>query len=280
MYDNRWPEFAKTWLISKKFKDYRPQAVSVSNIKKWLKQFEDPEERKTVLDLLFTMEFFSEKRTRDLLLKQNERVLEQLGEAGISPKNIIYVTLSDPGSSSHVMLNLLRNAANLERKGCSFIDHRDTLKLSKKIAKLGKGAIIYVDDFAGTGNQFHVARNFISSTVPLLETFSEFLILPSVCEEAYSKIDNLGVAVRYGHMHDISERPLHPNNVVFDRAMMKKLRVYGEKVNSKWPLGYQGLATMVVFYHNAPNHIPIIFRGDLGQKNFVGVIPRTTDMPV
>jgi hypothetical protein len=31
---------------------------------------------------------------------------------------------------------------------------------------------------------------------------------------------------------------------------------------------------MVVFYRNAPNTTPLIIRGNLDQKNFVGIFPR------
>ena len=49
--------------------------------------------------------------------------------------------------------------------------------------------IIYIDDFVGTGNQFEKARNFAQQSV--VGTFSEFLLVPSICEEGSpQKTDN------------------------------------------------------------------------------------------
>ena len=35
---------------------------------------------------------------------------------------------------------------------------------------------------------------------------------------------------------------------------------------------------MVVLYRNAPNTVPVLLRGNVGQ-DVVGVLPRTTDLP-
>ena len=55
------------------------------------------------------------------------------------------------------------------------------------IGELKEGALIYVDDFVGTGNQFCEARDFAMKNV-LAPTFSEFLLVPSICEEAIYQI--------------------------------------------------------------------------------------------
>src|SRR5439155_23764590 len=114
-------------------------------------------------------------------------------------------------SSSPVMLNLLRDAANLEKRGCKFVDGKDELGLMKAMTELGEGAIIYVDDFVGTGNQFCEARDFAAKNF-VVNTFSEFLLVPAICEEAIYKLSERGIEAFAGHVHSKAERPLHANS--------------------------------------------------------------------
>jgi len=88
-----------------------------------------------------------------------------------------------------MMLGMLRNAAGLEQLGCKLLDGRDAIGLNEATRKREQGAIIYIDDFVGTGNQFEKARNFAQQSV--VGTFSEFLLVPSICEEGSpQKTDN------------------------------------------------------------------------------------------
>jgi len=98
------------------------------------------------------------------------------------------------------MLNLLRDACNLERRGCRFIDSRNIEGLNQFVAELKEGAIICVDDFVGTGNQFCEARDFAMKNV-LAPTFAEFLLAPSICEEAIYQIGAKGIEPYSGHVH-------------------------------------------------------------------------------
>jgi hypothetical protein len=50
-------------------------------------------------------------------------------------------------------------------------------------------------------------------------------------------------------------------------------------IHSRMGLGFSSMATMVVLYRNAPNTTPLVIRGNLDQRSFVGIFPRTTDLP-
>ena len=65
----------------------------------------------------------------------------------------------------------------------------------------------------------------------------------------------------------------------FNRKSKDRLIEICTAIDKKGPLGYGGLATMVVFYRNAPNTVPVILRGNVKQKPWVGILPRTTDLP-
>lgn len=137
---------------------------------------------------------------------------------------------------------------------------------------------MYVDDFVGSGDQFCTARDFAMTSV--VGTFSEFLLVPSICEEAIYEIGKRGIEAYAGHLHSKAERPLHDNSNLFEATCKQRMRELCSGISPKMGLGYKELATMVVLYRNAPNGIPAILRGSLNQKPFRGVFPRTTDLPL
>ena len=138
--------------------------------------------------------------------------------------------------------------------------------------------MIYIDDFAGSGDQFSQSREFAYKHV--VGTFSEFLLIPSICEEAVFKLGQIGVEPIAGQIHAKADRPLHAHSSILSAEEKRKLRELCQGIRPKMPVGYKDLATMVVLYRNAPTTIPAIFRGSLNQKPFVGLFPRTTDLPL
>jgi hypothetical protein len=264
------------WRAAHTFPDYRPQPVTKESVWSWLSQF-DKGDRKALLRLLSAVMYYSEEDTTKALVQLNEKLLARLAKEGITPDKIIYVQVHDAGSSSPAVLNLLRDAARLERKGSRFLDGRDTRGLHNATNELGQGAIIYVDDFVASGTQFCKARDFAADFI--VGNFAEFLLLPCICEEAMYELGKRGVEAFKKHIHSKQERPLHPESTMFDDATKSRLLELTEPIDDKWGLGYKGLATSVVFYRNAPNTVPLILRGSLKQDPWRGVLPRTTDLP-
>ena len=260
-----------------RFHDYKPKPLTLLSARRWINQFEK-KDRKLAAQLLDKVIYISESTTRKILVDQNAALMKRLLDAGLPPKKLIYVQVHDAGSSSPVMLNLLRDAAGLERLGCKFVDAHDSLRLNKTTNEVGEGALIYVDDFVGTGNQFCGERDFAAQSV--IGTFSEFLLAPSICEEAYYQIGKRGIEAFTGHVHSKAERPLHANSSVFAKNEKERLGLVCKGVNTKFALGYRKLSTMVVLYRNAPNTVPAVLRGSLNQTPFAGIFPRTTDLPI
>ncbi|HEV7378028.1 MAG TPA: hypothetical protein VGN95_25330 [Pyrinomonadaceae bacterium] len=259
-----------------RFRDYKPQPVTYTSINKWLQQF-DKEDHKILLDLLNRVIYVTEEHARDYLVKRNKALLAKLSREGISLKKIIYMQIDDAGSSSAVMLNMLKESALLERQPCTFLDSKDIKGLNESTNKLGEGAIIYVDDFIGSGEQFCRSRDFAAEFV--IGTFSEFLLAPCICEEALYKLGHRGIEACAGFLHSINERPLHEYGSILDPEIKDRLLDLGKRLGRKGSLGYKQLATMVVFYRNAPNSVPWLLRGNIKQEPYVGVLPRTTDLP-
>jgi len=258
-----------------KFRGYKPQPLTMKGFRTWLEQF-DHEDQRYVLDLLKEVVFVSETETRRLLTERNEALLKKLAKDGISLKKIIYIQFDDAASSSAVMLNLLKENARLEGK-CTFLDSKDIRGVHEATKKLGEGAVIYVDDFIGTGNQFCRSRDYTAQY--FVGTFSEFLLAACVCEEAFYRLGERGIEAIPGMIHSRSQRPLDAYNSTFGAKEKERLIELCRGIDRTGGLGYKGLATMVVFYRNAPNTLPVLFRGNVKQTPFIGLLPRTTDLP-
>jgi hypothetical protein len=264
-------------LAAWRFRDYKPLPVTFGRAKKWVEQFQ-AKDRKAAGLLLKKVVYLSEKTTRNILVQQNSALMSRLAQVGLPPNKLIYVQVHDAGSSSPVMLNILRDAAGLDRLGCHFVDAHDSLKLNKITNEVGEGALIYVDDFVGTGKQFCEERKFAAQSV--VGTFSEFLLVPCICEEGIYRIAKEGVEAFAGHVHAKAERPLHDNSHLMDDDEKQRMREICAEISTRMALGYGQLATMVVLYRNAPNTVPSIFRGSPNQAPFAGLFPRWKDLPI
>lgn len=269
-------EYLASYLAARKFRDYRPQPVTYGSIEKWLNQF-DKKDRENLVSLLKSVIYVTENESKNRLVKQNKILLERLARSGIPPNKVIYVQIDEAGSSSPVMLNMLKEAALLERQGCHFIDSHDVMGLGKIADTIGDGAIVYIDDFVGSGTQFCTSRDFLAQYI--VGTFSEFLLLPCICEEALYELGKRGVEALAGHVHTKVERPLHENSTILDTDLKNHLIELCYKIDPGGGLGYKKMATMVVFYRNTPNSTPVLLRGNVGQNPYIGVLPRTQDLP-
>ena len=260
-----------------RLRGYKPKKVTLVSLCRWARQF--PKECRTdLIRLAGNLRLISEKETIGHLVKLNDGVIGALEKDGIGINNVIYVSTDTAGSSSSVMLNLLRDHAKLERRGAKFLHSGEGVNIHQLTMKLQTGAIVYVDDFAGTGKQFLRSRQHVAQFVA--GAFSEFFLLPCICEEAQLKIEAAGVIPTSGFVHTKSERPLLAACGFLGQMRRERLVALSNKYwSSKTALGFGRLATNVVYYSNAPNTTPLIFRGNRSQAPLVGIVPRYDDLP-
>jgi hypothetical protein len=261
-----------------RFHDYNPQHVSMDSVARWMKQFKSKGDLMLACSLLKRVIYFSAAETKKILLQQNNALMEDMQKAGLPARKLIYLSTDDAGSSSPEMLGMLRNFAGLEQRGCKLLDGRDAMGINAETRKREQGAIIYIDDFVGSGKQFERARNFAQQSV--VGTFSEFLLVPSICEEGYARLTKMGVTVYSGHIHSKAERPLHDHSHLMTEVNRERLTAICKEIRPNTALGYENMATMVVIYRNAPNSIPAVLRGSDKQQPFYGLFPRFKDLPI
>jgi hypothetical protein len=261
----------------RRFRSYRPIHVTPRLVARWLRQFPS-ESHPALRKLLDHIQFVSDSDVINQLAALNMSLLQRIQSNGVPPKNVIYASFDEAGSSSPVTLGLLRDKCRLENLGCRFVEANNRLGLYELTSELGQGAIVYVDDFSGSGGQFCSARNLLHETI--VGNFSEYLLVHTICEEAITRISKtLAVEhIAYG-VHARTQRPLHPHANILTAEERTTLTALCMKVNAKDGLGFGSLATSVIFGRNAPNTTPRVFRGDQNQRKFIGLFPRIKDLP-
>jgi hypothetical protein len=259
-----------------RFHDYAPQPVTYDTVNAWLDQF--PEDaHKQLFILLRHVTYLSHERTLNALTDLNRQLLKKLASDGIPPNKVIYVQVDDAGSSSHWVLATLKHAERLENLGCTFLDSKNVRGLSEATDELEKGAIVYVDDFAGSGDQFCLSRDFVAQHT--VGNFVEFFLLPCICEEAVNQLVVRGVEPRALIVHNKKDRILHPEGNLCAKGAKQRLLDLSDKISAIYPLGYRNLGTMAVLFRNSPDTTPLLLRGNENQDPYVGILPRTSDLP-
>ncbi len=263
-----------------KFRGYRPRRITPWVVYRWIDQYAKIHHR-ALRTLLKEIQYISEHKMMESLAAQNLSLLQELRMNGVSPDNVIYVSVHDTASSSSVLLGLLRDRCLLAQLGCHFVEGRNRIALHEITRKLGRGAIIYIDDFAGSGDQFCDERDVLSPII--VGNFSEHFLVHTICEEALTRIaksTTYSVEPAPCLIHARSARPLHSRGNMLPTIDKRAIRDLCRIVSSDLPLGHRSLAANIVFYRSAPDAIPRIFRGNEGQDKFVGIFPRLDDLPI
>ena len=259
-----------------RFRDYAPQPVTFVSAHKWMGQFER-RDRRMAGSILDNVVYFSENKTKRILVKLNEQLMRRLADDGYPAKKIIYVSFDQTASSSHMMLGMLRDNGALLQRGCNLCDSKNVRELKDLTDRLEDAAIVYIDDFIGSGRQFCTSRDFTMQHI--FANVSEFMLAPSICEEGKAALEDRGIEIVTDQIHFKSDRALLKDSSFMREDDRARAIEICQKINPKMALGVDGMATMVVFYRNSPNQIPALLRGNKNLKPFRGLFPRTTDLP-
>ena len=254
---------------------YEPNSghLTLRRVRDWVNQF--PKTcRDDVARLAANLEYFSKSRIIGDLEALNAQIENRLSKDGISASNIVYVAFGDPPSSSPAMCKLLRDQGGLS--GGKFLAATSGLEINQVTKRFGTGAIVYVDDFSGSGDQFVTAREDVRENIA--GTFSEFFLLPCICEEALRVVEGQGVVAMYQRRHTRPERPLLPEGNFLDEVARRSIVEHSERTWGERSMGFDLLATNVVFSHAAPDTTPIMFRGNKGQDPWFGIVPRWAEV--
>lgn len=266
-----------SFVAHRRFRTYVPSPVTFGATWRWLRQFKS-ENRQALAKVLDSMVYFDEQAAVKALVEGNRKIVAKLAEDGIGYEQLIYMQHDAAGSSSAMMLHLLRDAAQLQLRGATLLDSRSKDAISEQTKRISSGAIIYVDDFAGTGRQLLDSRAQVTPYVA--GSFSEFFLSVAICEEAEIEMQLDSVVPVAQMVHREIDRPFSDKSSVLSASERASILSSSRDIFGEDSLGFGRLASNVVLYRNAPDSTPRILRGSQGQKPYQGIFPRTTDLAV
>jgi hypothetical protein len=155
------------------------------------------------------------------------------------------------------MLHLLRRSSGLSAASNSRLFIYKSELLREQLDP--DDTVVFVDDFAGTGDQATAAwAESISELLPRLPTL--YLLLIAATEQAITRIEastplEVVPGIRLGPAEDIFS-PACPH---FTEAEKATILSYNQTADRKRPRGYGDCGNLIVLAHSAPNNtIPII----------------------
>jgi adenine/guanine phosphoribosyltransferase-like PRPP-binding protein len=189
--------------------------------------------------------------------------------------NVIFVPVGYVVKSGSVVAYFYKKENELREN--MFIPYSDLT--SQRIASAE--AIVFIDDFVGTGNQAVQIWHDIKNKFVKQDTKAKFFYATLVSyEHGIDKIKNntqfQTVSIyKLGAKND----PLSPRSTCFnddeERAQARRiLTKYGERLYEKYPLGYKNSSGLIGFFYSTPNNTlpifwsaknewsPLISRGD------------------
>ena len=232
-----------------RFRFYR-HAPSREELSAWIKQFDeaDFDLAARVLDQVILIS--------DLDIQKGYRnALASLpGWSAIEAKRVgrwAFVGLGGQAESGPAMLHMFREANDLtsDRHQALFV----TLADLPKLRLTARDTVVFVDDFAGTGDQFskrwEMYRELVSSEA------KAHLFLAAATSSAIGRLDGLeDVQVRANLVLGPEANIFAPENVVFDGADKTALLAYCRRADKHNPMGWGKCGLLLVISRKTPNN--------------------------
>ena len=244
--------------ISQKFPipDFREQLIN------WLKYFPEFEDKLLALKLVNFTTYYSRKTIIEYLYNGYQKIKEQ-----VSPhddwKEIILCQAGEIGKSGGLLLYNLRRKANLvPSQCCSIKDLGDSRCIDSK-------AVVFVDDFIGTGNQ---CINLWNETYTLKKDLKQYFLVVSGIESGVKNAQmNTGFEIICGDILGEEKKLFSEKNTFFTNEEKERLFSISQRIGGKAYLGYRKSQVCVAFEHTTPNNTITLLSGDSNTK---GLFPR------
>jgi hypothetical protein len=272
----RWREFT-----------FRGQQVSRDAVETWLEQFDTAIERRLAFRLLERArligeaEIFSALRRLHRLVAHESQVRLKRNQRSLTH---LYVSaIGGSGSSGESFAYTYRQANSVSGSNSVPIESL----VDRLTGRHEVNTVVLIDDFIGSGG------TALSALRPLADRVGELTARPPVhwflfavaglpagvtrvMESTFAV--RLGLSVELGVAISEADLPLSQSSTVFpdeeDRLKARTmLSRYGERIGSRWPLGFGGQAVPVVFPENCPNNAPPVLWSD--AKGWIPLFRRT-----
>ena len=264
-----------------------PNLASEAQITNWLRRFAPyrlPPTRETLLDWLRRFDPahlpIAHKILDEVIIVSEleiqegyRRALEELdGWSRVARERRgrwFFVGVGGAGESGPAMVRLFREANGLTRR-----DWQDYFVTPLDLPRLGLSAfdsVVFIDDFAGTGQQmvgyWPIIEELVASEAQC------FLLLTALTRNAQREIvANTEFMVRADRLLEAESNVYSEESNVLDERERTALDVYGQIAWPRHPRGFGNCGLCFVLSHKTPNNsIPILHAN---HADWVGLFPR------
>jgi uncharacterized protein len=256
--------------IEKKFGLYKGHKISSDDIRIWLDQFSNNDEKRIMYKLLQNIVFYSESLIREKLSIIHDKVkvgvIHKIKDNERTRKDIIISSFGSPVKSSSSYARLYASENKIISKNS--IPFEKLKSISNSFEDIS--AIVFVDDIFASGDtiiEFLDAihdslRNGIKVYITAITGYSK--AIDKINEKALDI--GLDCEILVADILDERDSCFSINSNVFpdDNERTKAYEIcneYGKKIAKKIPLGYDNLQSLIVFPDNCPNNsLPILWK--------------------
>lgn len=228
--------------------------VKLADIIGWLSNFM-PSEIESAIKIMGNIQYYDDNRIRTIITKLSNKINSILGD---EIENTIFFPLGTSSASSGSMyLYQYRKELRLSENNFKRDSFENYLRPNTNI--------IFFDDIIGSGNQ--ATRFFNKHLKGKSIQCYYFSLLGLECGISYIRNNTQFKMVIAGEELSSEEMAFTENSHVFNKEEQYIIKPicekYGNKLYSKYPLGYDDTQALIVFPHNTPNNtLPIIWASD------------------
>ena len=263
--------------VVRKFGSYQPQNVDRERLRVWLRQV-DPQDYDLLLRVLENIEFYDLPRLQNLLQTLHKALRVQTTTDGFRKlENLVFAPMGETAESGQEIIRRYRDINRLGNSNARLVQVIELPKILYEAKKAGeKLAVVFLDDFIGTGKQ---VSDYWKDEVSQLIHPTQPMYLGTVvaCDAGQERVER-DTPFKVVVVHRVQDRHLFEPTNRFTIAEKFRIREYCDRVGNP-PLGIGELGVMVAFGHGCPNNTLSIVRGSKRQTHWHGILPRFGDLP-
>lgn len=263
--------------LIKNWGTYKGDKVNEDSVRSWLSQFGDNTNQRLAFNILKGMKFYNYSFIRESLesafISIKKEIKSRIKKGDKTRKDILVSYLDEPAKSGAHYAKLFADENKVFHKNVII---KENIFSSLENSSEEIGALIFIDDFIGTGKSISSFTNELFENDDLVELINKnniivFVIAISGYASAKDsllkknkKIKNFNIKIC--DVLDESNRAFSENNELF-KSSGERLKAhdlafkFGERLEKNHPLGYSGSQSLVVFERSCPNNtLPIIWK--------------------
>jgi hypothetical protein len=230
------------------------EGMSSSRILEWLVQFDDAD-LPLAARVLDSIKYVNATNIRALTTRLVELVVTEVG----TEADVLFVPIGGtPGSGSEIIARALRRITEP-------IEPRVITMMDLQGGGISPDAIVFVDDFCGTGDSL---VEWWATVEPVVRPIGATVVFGALVmlSEAVDRIESLGLTLAVEELGEEAD-VFHARGSSFSDDEQSTLLNYCQKTScSPWFLrGYGDSGLLLAFKHGCPdNSLPILWYGDEG----------------